>query len=116
MSAPTKSRNGALEAVGAAVVALAAFATIPLGMFVHAWALRALWAWFVVPALHVSSLTYGSAMGLSLIPGLFRRLTPDDPKDAERSTTAKVSRAIGASLLAPASIWCVGWIVQRVIA
>lgn len=114
MIAPAKGPDGGLEVVGALTLIVLAFALVPVSMMVNAWALRALWVWFVVPTFHLAPLAYGPAMGLALIVGLFRQRSPDDPKDAERSVTVRVSRAIGATILAPVSVWCIGWLVQRV--
>jgi hypothetical protein len=48
---------------------------LPLGIFMNAWMLTKLWAWFIVPQFGLAPLSYLGAAGLSIIVS---RLTKQD--------------------------------------
>jgi predicted phage tail protein len=77
----------------------------------RAWALTVLWAWFLVP-LGMVALSISSAIGISIIVGMFTQHLAKESKDEKAKDTYELigdiaGRAIGAPLL---SLFF-GWIV-----
>lgn len=69
------------------------------------WVLTVLWAWFVVPALHVTPLSIPEAIGLGLVASMFTH----SAAAAEQTDKAKLWIY---PVLFPLLSLCVGWIVK----
>lgn len=89
------------------------FVGIAWGVLMYAWALRALWAWFVVPAFHVAPISLATAAGLYLIAALLRAAPATDLQDDKRTFGQKLGRVFAWATFYPTLIWVIGWMVAQ---
>ena len=74
-----------------AVLAVAALFVVLMSAHValEAWAIKLLWAWFIVPQFHLDPLSTKSAIGLGLVAALLtHQVQPEIKSDESKSKTA----------------------------
>lgn len=103
----------AVEGIKSIFILLGCFLMIWLAFLYGAFAMgfvgMKLWAWFVVPVFGLPALTWGQTYGIALLVGLFARSSHIPTNKDERTTTEKVSHAIG-GILAPWGILLFGYL------
>lgn len=75
----------------------------------RAWVLTVLWSWFLVP-LSVPAISITSAIGISLIVGMFTHHLQQKSNDS-RNAADLVGAAVGVALGGPLVVLLLGWIV-----
>jgi hypothetical protein len=79
-------------------------------LFLEAFVALKLWGWFIEPAVH-QTLTYGLAIGLSLIGGLWVQTSGSRvPKTEEEQASAIISM-----LFRPVCFLIIGWLAHAFI-
>src|SRR3990167_10906610 len=87
------------------------FLVAAAGLFIRAWAITLLWAWFLVPIVPLLPLIgYAQALGLSLV--LNTLITkPSVHNDSERSMAERIGEIAGI-IIGPVFAVGVGWLIK----
>lgn len=104
-----------MNAMGGVFGCLVLILSIPFAMVVDGWALKILWAWFVVPVFHLPYLTIGQAIGLACVVGLMwhKPKTECKCKDKEEeSAVGIIAKTLGEMFGAPLISLLFGWFVK----
>ena len=89
------------------------FLTLPLMILVRAFVLAQMWEWFIVP-FGVMAITYGHAVGLSILINLFHPSKTPSKSDEESDESVKkaVARFIFTGLVMPFIALGAGWLCK----
>jgi hypothetical protein len=104
-----------IEIVGGTLGCVLLVLTWPLALVVDGWALKILWAWFIVPVFHLPYLTIGQAIGIACVVGLLWHKPEKECKckDKEEEGLLKI---VGTALFelfgAPLISLVLGWFVK----
>ena len=92
----------------ACLAAMLALVLIPLLAILQGWVLTVLWGWFVVPTFHAPELNIVTAIGLTLVVGMFKGYSV---KTGKKSENEKLTEAV-AVVIMPFIFLFLGWIVH----
>ena len=87
-------------------------AVLALSSMWNGYVLTVLWGWFLVPTFGMPALALAPAIGLSLVVSFLTHQS-DAAKEQEGSSMERFSKAVAHSLLMPALVLGVGWVVQK---
>jgi hypothetical protein len=99
-----KDTENLLACVGVIII----IALIPLAAIFQGWVLTVLWGWFVAPTFNLPELSIATAIGLTLVVGMFKSYNINR---GEKTTDDKIAEAIGVVLI-PLLFLFFGWIVH----
>ena len=99
-----------------ALAALGGFVGV-IGLLVLAsmwkgYVLTALWAWFVVPTFGLPALAIAPAIGIAMVVSFLTHQS-DASKEPDGDLSARMSRSIAHTLLMPALVLGIGWVVHQ---
>lgn len=74
----------------------------------RAWVMTVIWGWFVVPAFHMPELTIATALGLTILVGMFTHHL-QDKKEEKADIAQSIIKAFLQPLITLMFAWIVTW-------
>lgn len=84
-------------------------ALLPVAILASGWAICVLWGWFVSPLFGLPAITILQAYGLSLVLAALRGWRKSEPFESNYEAAV----AVTASLLSPAMLVGLGWLIRQ---